>query len=61
MYEAYLDKVELIEVVWKPRNGAYWNTGLSKEQTMYTRRDMWPGRNQLGQVLMWVMKHIQLS
>ena len=58
MYQAFLDKVELIEAVWKPRNGSFWGTGLSKEQTMYTRRDMWPGSNQLGQVLMWVMKHM---
>ncbi len=58
MHQAYLDKVELIEAVWKPRNGSFWGTGLSKEQTMYTRRDMWPGQNQLGQVLMWVMSHM---
>ncbi len=58
MHEAYLDKVKLIEAVWKPRNGSIWGTGLSKEQTMYTRRDMWPGKNQLGQILNWVMSYM---
>ncbi len=39
----------LVEAV--PSNDLYWGTGLSKEETMHTKPQKWPGNNKLGRLL----------
>ncbi len=55
MRKAHLDGKVLVEAVWKPSSYSIWGTGLTKIQTLHTKKEGWKGGNQLGQVLTRIM------
>ncbi len=55
MKKAHMDKMELVEAVWKPGSNNIWGTALTKEQTKFTKREGWKGKNQLGVILTKIM------
>ncbi len=58
MRKAHAENKELVEAVWKPGSNNIWGTALTKEQTKYTKREGWKGKNQLGDILTKIMHHM---
>ena len=38
---------------------SFWGTGLTKEATMHTAKEAWPGQNKMGQIMMRIRKELQ--
>ncbi len=50
LYECWANGWQIVEAVSTTRD-THWGSGLSKEATIHTRKDAWPGSNTLGKIL----------
>ncbi len=50
LYECWENDWNIVEAVHTTRD-TYWGSGLSKEATLHTTPDMWPGSNTMGKIL----------
>ena len=49
--KAWENNLTLVEAIGDPKE-KYWSSGLSKEETEFTKEENWPGANNMGQILM---------